>query len=476
MSKLLHILTGLPTALLLAGCTTTDPHAALPAVQDRLASHAGAAVTWPLTDPARAEADAAVRELLGTDLTVDTAVRIALLNNRGLRATLEELGLSQADLAAAARLPNPGLSTGVRWPHNAPRGPNVDLTLSAPLLELLLLPLRKTVAEDRLVATQARVAHEVLELIADAKSSAYGVLAAQDIRRRLEVIARVNEAAADVARRQFAAGNIPELEQAETQILAKETQVALARADADIVVARERLNHVLALTGAQTHWKMPGGLPPLPSSDLLPEDPEATALRQRPDLAAARMQVKIAEQALALKRRTRLLPGSVDLGVNTERDSDGSRISGPEIAFELPLFDQGQPELARLTANVRLARSQEEALAAAVGSEVRAARAALLAARRNVEFHEQTLLPRRQAILQETLLHYNAMQKSVYALLAAKERQQLTEQAGVEALHGYWLARTELERALGASLAAGSDSSAAGVVNHPAESPQHGHH
>ena len=43
-------------------------------------------------------------------LTGDSAVQIALLNNRALRATLEEIGISRADLIQAGLLRNPEFS------------------------------------------------------------------------------------------------------------------------------------------------------------------------------------------------------------------------------------------------------------------------------------------------------------------------------------------------------------------------------
>ncbi|MEO6874686.1 MAG: TolC family protein, partial [Opitutaceae bacterium] len=181
---------------------------------------------------------------------------------------------------------------------------------------------------------------------------------------------------------------------------------------------------------------------------------EAIAQKQRLDLLALRAQADLAQQAFELKRRTRLLPGEATLGVDTERDSGGGRVAGPRLAVQLPLFDQGQPELARLSAISRQAEDRMEALSANIGSEVRAARDMLVASRQAAEFYQKTLLPQRRAILRETLLHYNAMQKSVYELLAAKEQQQLTERQSVESLRDYWLARVELERALGRHLPA----------------------
>jgi len=439
-------------ALVLGGCATTDPRAPLPSVQTQLRERAGVQATWPLTDDERAQADAAVRELLARDLTVESAVQIALLNNRALRATFEELGLSQADLAAASRLPNPSFSASVRWPSSRPRGPNVEFALTAPLLDSLLRPLRQRLAQDQLAQVRRRVAHEVLALVASVKSAAYVALAQQDIRTRLATIAEINDTAADLARRQYDAGNISRLEHAQTQATAQQTQLDLLRADAEVRAAHERLSRLLGLTFTQTAWKMPESLPALPATDPALDGLETLALAQRLDLAAAHAQVAFAQATLDLKRRTRFLPGTVDLGVSTDRDSGGGRVTGPRLDLQLPLFDQGQPEIARLSANLRQAQNRDEALAADIGSEVRTAHDALTAARTAAEFFQNTLLPQRKIILRESLLHYNAMQKSPYELLLAKEQQQHAERMSVETLRDYWLARTDLERALGGRL------------------------
>jgi cobalt-zinc-cadmium efflux system outer membrane protein len=118
----------------------------------------------------------------------------------------------------------------------------------------------------------------------------------------------------------------------------------------------------------------------------------------------------------------------------------------------MALFDQGQPAVARLTAQYRQAQNKVAAMEVNTRSEVRQAQDALLAARAAAEHYVKTLLPQRQQILKETLLHYNAMQKSSYELLAAKEREQISERGYVEALRNYWIARAELEHVVGGRL------------------------
>jgi cobalt-zinc-cadmium efflux system outer membrane protein len=437
---------------LLAGCTISAPTAALPDVQSKLQARAGVQATWPLTDDERAQADASVRDLLGHDLTVASTIQIALLNNRSLRATFEELGLSQAALAAAARLPNPTLSASVRWPQDPPRGPNAEFGLTAPLLDSLLLPLRQRLAQERLGQVQQRIVHEVLSLIADVKLAAYDVLARQELRASVATAVDLGAAADELAQRQFDAGNTASLDRLQAQAAAQQSRLELLRADADLNAAREQLNRLLGLSGAQIGWRLTGGLPALPDERPLPSNLESLALDQRLDLAAARQEAVIAKSALDLRRKTRLLPGTVDAGVDTERDSGGGRVTGPRLELQLPLFDQGQADVARLEAQWRQAEDRAEALAADIGSEVRTARDALTVARQAAGFFQETLLPQRQLLLRETLLQYNAMQRSPYDVLRAREQQQSAERGAIEARRDYWLARTRLERALGAPL------------------------
>lgn len=438
--------------LLLAGCAT-DPKAALPAVKDAVASRSGLAVDWRQTGEERAEADHAVAALLEQELTPERAVEVAFINNRGLRATFEDLGVSQAELIAAGRLANPSFGASVRWPNARPRGPNVELSVAADLLDGILLPIRKKVATEQLAQTVRRVAQSALFLAGEVKAAAYTVQARQQLLGRLSAIAEVNDTAADLAQRQYDAGNINQLELANQKAVAQESHLEHMRTEAMLRADREKLNRLLGLSSAQTTWKM-AALPALPGKDALPENLEDLAVAQRLDVAAARSQVALAEQALSLKRKTRLLPASVNLGVDSERDPGGARVTGPRLELGLPIFDQGQAEMARLSAEWRRSTANYEGLLTDVRSQTREAVDALLAARAAADYYLETLLPQRRLLLRETLLHYNAMQKSSYELLAAKERQIVTERESIEALRDYWIARARLEMAVGGKLPA----------------------
>lgn len=461
--------------LLFAGCAT-NPKASLPAVHEAVAMRSGLSTTWVQSAQEKEDADRTVATLLVQDLTPDRAVEVAVINNRKLRAIFEDLGVSQAELIAASRLRNPSFAASVRWPHDRARGPNVELSLAADLLDSVLIPVRKKFARAQLAQTEQRVAHAVLALAAEVKAAAFTVQSREQFRVRLTAIAEVNDAAADLAQRQYDAGNINRLELASQQAAGQQARLELMRTEAQLRADRERVNRLLGLSSSQTEWKMLAELPPLPEADAMPENLEDLAVSQRLDVAAMKSQVSLAESALSLKRKTRLLPASVNLGLDTERESAGDRLTGPRVELGLPIFDQGQADLARLSAELRRATASYEGLISDVRSQTREARNLLLATRATADYYFKTLLPQRRLLLRETLLHYNAMQKSSYELLAAKERQLIAERESIEALRDYWIARAELEMAIGGRLPTPVPPAAQPEEPAEAPAPEHLHH
>ncbi len=443
------LLAALPLAFV--GCTSTNPKRAFDDMGEQVATRAGHQVRWMRDEAERGEIDKAVDALLQTNLTAHSAVAIALLNNRSLQADFEDIGVSQAELAQASRLRNPQFEGFWRLPDHGPKVVNAEYALAQDFLDLLTLPARKKIAARNLEVIKLRIAHQVLTLAEDTQAALYTVQARQQMTNRLALIVEVNEAAADVAKRQHEAGNITDLDLQNQQAAFAQSRLDLARAQAQLRADRERLNRLLGAWGKQTVWQIESELPPLPEQELPIENIEALAVSQRFDLAAAQNEVANVQAALKLKKSVRWLP-AVNVGVNAEHDLDHAWVIGPTLNLEVPVFDQGQPELARLASEYRRAARNFEALAVNIRSEVREIRDALIAARDVAEYYQKILLPQRQRILHETLLQYNAMQLGNFILLSAKEREAVAERESIEALRDYWITRARLERAVGGSL------------------------
>ena len=450
ITKLKSIALAAALPIVFVGCASTNPKAAFADVGKTVNARTGQSLQWH-NDSASNEIAQAIEPLLQTNLTAPAAVTIALLNNFSLQAEFEEIGISQADVAQASRLQNIELAGSWRFPNRPPSAADIQYSAAGNLLDLLTLPAKKKVAARNLEQTKLRVADKVLQLAADTQTAFYDLQAQTEFVNRLKTILEVNDAAADVAQRQYDAGNINELELHNQQVPASQSHLDLMKAKAEIQAGREHLNRLLGLSGEQINWQIADELPSLPEKELPLENLELLAVSQRLDLAASRSRAEAIAAALRLKKKTRFIPG-VKLGVDTESSPDGQRVTGPTLDLELPIFDQGQPAVAKLTAEFQQAKDNYAAQEVNVRSEVRESRAALLAAREAVEFSQKNLLPLRKQILGETLLHYNAMQKSSYELLAAKEREQMAEQGGIEAIRDYWQARVALERAVGGRL------------------------
>jgi cobalt-zinc-cadmium efflux system outer membrane protein len=379
---------------------------AFQAVQRSVQERTGKGVRWEDDQAAREQALQQVGQLIRKPLTVDTAVQIALLNNRSLQAAFEQIGLSAAEVLEAATIPNPKIDMSVRFPDKPPSGTYVDYSAALDFLSILMIPPKKRVAKDQLEATVLRVADETLELVSKLKSTFYSLQASQQLLHQLKLIVDTSAASLDLAQRQHEAGNI--------------TDLALAQHE-------------------------------VPSSEVPMSGLERLAISQRLDLQAAYLQVTSQAKNLGLTKDFRLM-GALDFGIESERETDSQTRTGPTFAIELPIFNQGQARIARGEAALRQAQDKFEALAIDVRSQIRELRDALASKRGIALFYQDELLPDQRRILSESLLNYNAMAIGNYELFATKAEEARTERAYVEAVRDYWIARAELERAVGGNL------------------------
>jgi cobalt-zinc-cadmium efflux system outer membrane protein len=208
----------------------------------------------------------------------------------------------------------------------------------------------------------------------------------------------------------------------------------------------------MGVWGADTNWTIPGRLPTIPENLPTMEALEKTAVSQRLDLAAARKNAEGLAQAAHLARQFRWL-SPLGIGVKFKRDADGEKSYGPSIEFGLPIFSQGQSQIARLESERSRAEDLVTALAVEIRSEARESRTRLDALHRSVRHYEQALLPLQQTIVEETLKFYNGMLLGVYDLLLASQSQVQTGRQYIATSRDFWLAWTELERAVGGRIA-----------------------
>ena len=272
--------------LLLAGCAGFSANGGFSPVQQASQQQLGKEVSWAKTPEQRSELAARVNQLLAEPLSADAAVQVALLNNPGLQASFEQLGISEADLVQAGRLPNPGYSWGRREQGSEIK---YEQFLHLNLARLIAMPLTEKIEASRFQQVQRQTSLAVLELASQTRKAWYQAVAAEESLTYARQVIDAAEAGAELSRRMQAVGNFSRLQQAREQGFYNDAGLQLIRAEQVRVQTREQLTRLLGLWGEQTGFSLPPRLPDLPAAAMDLPDVERSAMQQRLDIQAVRL-------------------------------------------------------------------------------------------------------------------------------------------------------------------------------------------
>ncbi len=431
-------------ATLLSGCASFSPDGGFATVEQIAKDRLGKEVRLSRSTADQDTIDQRVAELLAKPLTADDAVQVALLNNRGLQATFQELGITEAEVVQAGRIPNPGFSFG-----RLTRGSEVEIDrgLHFNLARLLALPLIGPMEARRFQQTQGMVAMSVLSLAADTRKAYVLALAAEETVRYMQQVKQAAAAGAELARRMEQVGNFNKLQRAREQGFAADASLNLARAEQAQRSTRERLTRLLGLWGPQTQFALPERLADLPKDARDLPDVERTALAQRLDVQGARLAVEQTARNLGLTRTTRFI-NVLEVGFARNSSNEAPTQRGWEVGFELPLFDWGGARVAKAEAVYMQTMHRAAETAINARSEVREAYTAYRSAHDIARYHLDEIVPLRKQIAEENVLRYNGMLIGVFELLADARAQIASVNAAIEAKRDFWIAQADLDMAL----------------------------
>lgn len=432
-------------ALVLSGCATFSEDGGFGTVQTAVRERIGQQAHWVRSDDDAKTVRARVKELLAQPLDDRGAVQIALLNNPGLQADYAELGIAEADLVQASRWSGPKLSFA-RLRH-AGGGADYETGVFFDVLGLITIPLATRAEAKRFEAAKLRAAGAALQLALETRKAWFTAVAAAEAARYSAQVMEAAEAGAALAARMAAVGNWSKLDQLREQVFYAEAAAQLARTRQASVAARERLVRQLGLWGEELAFRLPERLPDLPPVPREAGDAEAQALAQRLDVQSARRDAESLAQALGLSKATRFID-LLEVGHLREREADEARHSGWEVELRLPLFDWGGARTARAEHRYRQSVNRTVEAAVRARSEVREAYGSYRTAFDLARHYRDEIVPTRKRISEEVLLRYNGMLSSVFELLADGREQIAAVNASIDALHGFWLAESELQAAM----------------------------
>ncbi|WP_075257664.1 TolC family protein [Herbaspirillum camelliae] len=433
----------------LAGCAQLSPDGGFSQVEQASSTRLGQAPAWNRSPQQTQASSERVRQLLHDPAnsaprlaSADDAVQIALINNPDLQADFAGLGVAEADLVQAGRLPNPGFS--FKRTH-AGDDLKIERSLSLGLMRLLTLPAASRIEQRRFEQVRLSLASRVLSVAAQTRQAYYQAVAAQQGLQYQEQVADAAEAAHALAVQMARLGNISQLDSAREQFFYGQAQASLQQARR---LAAQHKESLARLLGLAPDFALPAQLPALPRQLEAVDDIEQQARQQRLDVEAARTELQGLQASLGLTRATRLV-NVLDLGALRTTESGKPVENGYEISLEIPLFDWGQARVAK--AEAIYLQGAHKLAAAVLDARAQARLAwrerqdAYTLARR----YQDEWLPLRQRIADENVLRYNGMLVSVFTLLADAREQAATVNAAIEAQRDFWIADASLQLALG---------------------------
>jgi outer membrane protein TolC len=455
---MMRLTTAAAAALVLAGCASFSPDGGMGKVSELTKERTGQAVAMQRSQQDADSAGVRVEEILQQPLTADTAVELALLNNRGLQASFRQLGIAEADLVQAGRLRNPIFS----FERLALGGGAVEIERSVmfDVLSLLTMPVASQVQQRNFEQAQYRAAYEAVGIASETRKAYFAAVAAQELVRYFQQVKEAADASSELAKRMLQAGNFNKLAHMREQAFYADATAGLARAQQQAVAERERLTRLLGLAGEQVDFELPERLPDVPKEPTEPKDAEQMAIDKRLDVLMAKRLTEATARSLGLTKATRFVNG-LELGYQNKSETGEGRQNGYEVELPVPLFDFGSARAARAQATYMQAVHRVAEVAVNARSEVRESYSAYRTAYDLAKHYRDEVVPLRKRISEENLLRYNGMLIGVFELLADSREQIRSVTDYVQALRDFWVAESNLQTALtGRSPGAGIAASA----------------
>jgi cobalt-zinc-cadmium efflux system outer membrane protein len=391
-----------------------------------------------------------IQNLSLNELTSETAIQIALLNNPKIQAVFEELGIAQADLVEAGLLSNPTFAIEVRYPPVQGLHTNIEYLITSSLLDFFLIPLRKKLASTEFEQTKLRMSNEILDLAFEVREVYYELVGEIEKVQYSRSIVELTSIQTDIVSKQIAAGNVNHLDFELAQSRFWEAELVLDQSEAEIIRLREKLNRLLGFN-EDFFLIFPENLPQeIDYHGFNLCTLESIAIENRLDLQTARFEIIRMSRMLGLKDWWTYT--NLNLGLAGEREPGGSNFLGPGFSGELPIFNYGQADRMRLFAQLRQSQERLAELNIRVFSEVREAHKLLMSYSKIINIYRERLLPMQRRISASSEELYNVMGLGVDRLLENKQQEVMAYKNYTESMKKYLLARVKIDRALGGNL------------------------
>ncbi|KQT95478.1 TolC family protein [Rhizobium sp. Leaf453] len=466
--------------LILGGCVTaaeySQKNSGFSSVSNKTAEASGKDTVWIQNrHDAQAVAGRVKTLLTKKNVDVETAVQVALLNNKGLQAAYADLGDSAADAWQSTMLVNPTVEVGLIGigTPGLEAYKTVEGVIATNLLALATHKRNVEIADTGFRKAQLNAALQTLQLAADTRRAWITAVASWETVAQLNQAQAAADAASDLAQKLGETGALTKGGQAREHVFYAELAGQTAKARLEARLAKEELTRLMGLWGSDADYQIPNRLAQLPKGLIKRDLIEAEALQRRVDLQMAKLDLEATAKSYSLTEATRYVTDlEILTGFETERElEDGEKKvdTTGNVAFEfvIPIFDSGKARMRKSELAYMRAANLLAEKAVNVRSEARSAYQAYRSNYDIARHYRNSVVPLRTKIEEESLLTYNGMITNTFELLADSREKVNSTLLAVNAKRDFWLAEANLAPAIygGGAGAAGGETEVAAAAD-----------
>ena len=461
--------------VVLSGCVTADildtyavRDAGFANVAAEVSNTNGKQTVWVQSQHEAEETAKRVHSLVHKrTISADTAVQVALLNNKGLQAAYADIGITAAQVWQEALPENPKVSIGVLG-IGAPgleAYRAIEGIVANNILRLATRDRRVDIADTRFRQAQKRAVLQTLQLAGRTRTAWINAVGAFETVYYLNQAKVAADAASELAEQLGRSGALTKAGQAREHVFYAELTGQRAEARLAAKSAKEELTRLMGLWGQEVDYFVPDQLPRLPKKRKSNRHIEQAALQNRVDLQVAKLELEALAKSYGLTDATKYLTDfEIIAGGELEReieDGDIEKVKTGQIEFEfvIPIFDTGKPRLRKAELAYMRAANQLAEMAVNARSEARSAYTEYNARYDLARHYRNSVLPLRTKIEEEALLTYNGMITNTFELLADVRAKTNAVILSANAKRNFWLADANLDGVIvaGAGGAAGGE-------------------
>ena len=451
--------------LLLGACvgavpsTYTDKKAGFAIISAQTSAAIGKETVFAQT---QAENDALKRQvqvlLKGKVVDAETAVQVALFNNKGLQASYALVGISAAEAWQQSTPANPIVSVGLLGIGAPELGAYraIEGVFRANVLDATTRKQRIAVADASFQQAQQSAVGATLALANQTRIAWINAVSTFETLDYLEQAKRTSDAGSELARKLGETGALNKAGQAREQAFNAELAGQVAKARLNATRAKEDLTRLMGLWGSDVTYKVADALPALPKAVGKISGLESKALRNRVDLRIAQLGLEAQAAAFGLTDQTRIV-SDLELvgGIESEREIGLSgdinqKLAPPklEVEFAIPIFDSGKARMRKAELSYLQAANALAEKAVNVRSEVRVAEASYHASYLIARHYHDVVVPLRVTVEEEGLLSYNGMITNTFELLTDVREKLGAQLEAANAKRDFYLAQADLNAAI----------------------------